>query len=156
MGGFSVPVGDSATLTYISTLGNLGIYGDGHSHSVVLDVAVTDNINYVGQSNFFDANGTSVDEDGRIESWAVGVNQYLFYTINDCVKLGGNFEWFRNDIAGNGTQDIYLLRGGVNIRPHANLVFRPEVRHQWSPATDEVVGFPVNQTSFNIDMVLTF
>jgi len=155
LGGISVPVGESATLTYISTLGNLGFIGDGYSHSLVLDVAVTDKINYVGQSDFLDTNG-AVNEGGGIERWAVGINQYLFYTVNERIKLGGNFEWFRNDIAGNGTNDIYMLRGGVNVRPHANLVLRPEVRYQWTPASDEAVGFPMNEVSFNIDMVLTF
>ena len=37
----------------------------------------------------------------------VGVNQYLIYTVNDCMGVGGRLEWWKTDplIAGDGTPD---------------------------------------------------
>ena len=34
--------------------------------------------------------------DGSNAYW-YGVDQYLYYTINDCWKAGGRFEWFRDE-----------------------------------------------------------
>jgi len=48
---------------------------------------------------------------------------------------------------------------GVNYRPHANFVLRPEIRHEWSPGgltSAGVAGTPVDTTIFAIDGVLTF
>ena len=62
------------------------------------------------------------------------INQYLFYTINDCWAAGGRFEWYQNEgiYTDIGQQsDIYALTLGVNYSPNANLTFRPEVRWDW-------------------------
>ena len=56
------------------------------------------------------------------------INQYLFYTINDCVKLGGRIEWWKADPFGLVQSSVYQATGGVNIFPHANLRVRPEIR----------------------------
>ena len=74
-----------------------------------------------------------------------GINQYLFYTINDCWKAGARFEWFRDDdgvrvggirpgqtiptsgFAGN----FFNLTAGLNWSPHANFTLRPEIRYDW-------------------------
>jgi putative OmpL-like beta-barrel porin-2 len=74
-----------------------------------------------------------------------GINQYLFYTINDCWKAGARVEWFRDDdgvrvggirpgqtiptsgFAGN----FYNLTAGLNWTPHANITVRPEIRYDW-------------------------
>jgi hypothetical protein len=79
-----------------------------------------------------------------------GVNQYLFYTINDCWKAGMRFEWFRDDdgvrvgglrpgqtipatgFAGN----FFNLTAGLNWSPHANWIVRPEVRYDWYDGLD--------------------
>jgi hypothetical protein len=78
-----------------------------------------------------------------------GVNQYLFYTINDCWRAGLRAEWFRDDdgvrvggirpgnplpvaavdpsFAGN----FYEITAGLNWTPHANITVRPEIRYDW-------------------------
>jgi hypothetical protein len=50
------------------------------------------------------------------------------------------------------------LTGGVNYKPHANLVIRPEVRYNWSPTNlvSAQNGAAFNNTVFAIDAVLTF
>ena len=72
-----------------------------------------------------------------------GINQYLFYTVNDCWKAGLRFEWFRDDdgvrvptstrgVAG----DYYEVSLGANWTPNCNLVVRPELRYDWYDGAD--------------------
>ena len=60
----------------------------------------------------------------------IGLNQYLIYTLHDIIGIGGRCEWWKAD----GTS-FNEVTGGVNIKALSNLVFRPEVRHDWSPGT---------------------
>ncbi len=73
-----------------------------------------------------------------------GIDQYLYYTLNDCWKVGARFEWFRDE---DGTRvglnrannpntppfagDFYSLSLGVNWMPTNNITLRPEVRADW-------------------------
>ena len=51
LGGFAYSLGDDITLTYISTAGNFGWRGkDAYSHSFLVDVNLTEKLNYVFQS----------------------------------------------------------------------------------------------------------
>ncbi|MCA9161526.1 MAG: porin [Planctomycetales bacterium] len=77
---------------------------------------------------------------GERADW-YGVNQYLYYTIDDCWKLGGRFEWFRDE---EGTRaglnrpsnpnkaplrgSFYSLTLGLNWTPLPNFALRPEFR----------------------------
>jgi hypothetical protein len=85
----------------------------------------------------------------------IGINQYLFYKSSDCLGYGARFEWWKNDGV-----DIYGLTYGVNYRPHANLVFRPEIRHNWAANEAEANAFygtgEFDQTVFGMDMIFTY
>ena len=154
LGGFSTPLGEDTTLTYISTAGNFGARGDdAYSHSIVMDVAMTDKLNWVVQSDLLRVNGTGEDN--------VGLNQYFLYSVNDCLGLGARLEWWKGDVLTGyaphggvvpafGSYSNYAATFGANIRPHANVVVRPEVRIDWSPAAD------YDESYFGIDAVLTF
>ncbi len=66
----------------------------------------------------------------------VGLNQYLFYTINDCWKAGVRFEWFRDQngvrvLNGVPNADYYELTAGLNWTPRSRIVVRPEIRYDW-------------------------
>jgi hypothetical protein len=73
-----------------------------------------------------------------------GINQYLFYTINDCWKAGLRAEWFRDDdgarvtglrnpnnsiFGDNFVGNFYEISVGMNWTPSANLTVRPEIRY---------------------------
>jgi len=139
LGGFGYAVSDDISLTYISTYGDFGWLGggadDSYSHSVVVDFTLTDRWNYVFQSDVVDA--------GVFDT--VGINQYSFYSLNDCLALGSRWEWWKRDGV-----SFNSYTSGLNYRPHANVVLRPEVKQEWVP------GLNINQTIFGMDMILTY
>jgi hypothetical protein len=147
LGGVSTSVAENVTATYILTLGDMGARGQGYSHSVVIDWEINDRWEYVCQSDlvWLDAEVGVNDGFGNDQ---VGVNQYLFYTVNDCVKAGVRGEWWKTDGFSR-----YAVTAGVNVRPHANLVVRPEVRYDWGA---DPLGVFTNEGIFAIDAVLTF
>jgi hypothetical protein len=140
LGGVSTSVSDDATLTYISTAGDFGNIGEGYSHSIVLDVAVSDDLNYVLQSDYLSTTPTVASDNDDGESY--GINQYLFYTIDDTYSAGVRVEWWNN----NG-DDEFATTLGLNIKPMDNVVVRPEVR--WDDAT-------ADSTIFGIDAIMSF
>ncbi|WP_417851727.1 outer membrane beta-barrel protein [Thalassoglobus sp.] len=156
LGGYSFGLGDKATFTHIITVGDFGAIGDGYSQSVVLDVSLTDKLNYVFQSDFLTAEsavvnmaGNQIGLAGGNESY--GINQYLLYSVNECVGVGGRFEWWKN----NGNS-IYAITGGVNYKPMPNLTLRPEIRYQWDPGTTNAGIASEGDAIFGMDAILTF
>jgi Putative beta-barrel porin-2, OmpL-like. bbp2 len=118
-----------------------------------LDVNITEKWNYVLQSDLvsFDTGAGQNDE--------YGINQYLFYTVNDEIKLGSRVEWWSSDAGFNhggqspvagGQHSYYEATFGVNYKPIANLIVRPEYRHDWFPHGQ------YEQDIFGIDAILTF
>lgn len=156
LGGFSWDVNDMLAVTYIATAGNLGAIGDGYSHSIVADAALTDRLNYVFQSDF-----VTVNEDlhGAGEDYeTIGVNNYLTYAMSDMIGLGMRAEWWQAY-----GEPYFGVTGGVNIMPCDNITLRPEVRWQFNdganaPGTAEnPVGLPVDEGAiFGMDAIFTF
>lgn len=152
LGGVGLSLLDDVDFTYISTAGNLGWRGDGYSHSLVFDTTLTENMNYVLQSDYVN---TTLPDGFHNED--VGVNQYLFYSLSDCWAVGGRMEWWKsNNVTGEATS-FYELTGGINYKPHANVVVRPEIRYDWSPTDlQDADGNPYNETVFGVDAIFTF
>ncbi len=149
LGGFSYELGDAVTFTYMSTYGDFGSYGelssgdDSYSHSVVLDVAITERLNYVFQSDYLNIQDYVGFPGFNLDT--IGINQYLIYTLNDCWAVGARAEWWKAEGV-----SINEATFGVNYRPHANVVLRPEVKYEWVPAGT------FDQTIFGVDMVVTY
>jgi len=146
IGGFKASVTDDLTITYVNTMGDLGWRGQGYTHSLLFDFTLTDKLNYIVQNDVVstDAAGAGGPFQSNLND-TVGINQYLIYKYSDCVGIGGRLEWWKFD----GTS-LYVATGGVNYKPHANLIFRPEIRQQWSPA------FDYDETILGTDVILTF
>ena len=82
------------------------------------------------------ADGTA---SGSTAYW-YGIDQYLYYRINNCWRSGLRFEWFRDE---EGTRvglnrpsnpnkppfvgNFYSLTAGINWTPNANFTLRPEI-----------------------------
>ena len=73
--------------------------------SIVYTNVINDRLTYIFQSDYgyqedageLNVVGTATPQGiGQDAEW-YGINQYLFYTINDCWKAGLRGEWFRDD-----------------------------------------------------------
>lgn len=159
LGGFSAQLTENIKFTYTTTIGNFG-FGpggsddDGYSQSIVVDFALTERLNYVFQSDYIKNDLFVGGGAGEILSF----NNYLLYTVNDCWGFGGRLEWWESD--GNDvdatSHDILALTLGANYRPHANVVFRPEVRWDWFGPDIETNQGLADSTTFGVDMIVTF
>jgi len=145
LGGFSTSLSDDVTFTYISTAGDFGVRNNGYAHSLVFDVAVTDNLNYILQSDLVQTNSPATGPFAA-PGEDVGINQYLIYTVSDTVGVGSRVEWWKRD--GNSQ---YAATFGVNVKLMDNLIIRPEVRHDWA-----LTGGNQTETTLGIDAILTF
>lgn len=158
LGGFSAAMSDNLTLTYATTIGRFGEarFGGvekGYMHSIVADIALSDDLQYIFQSDYLDTEnnvGVPVRD-------TFGINQYLIKTINDCWAVGGRFEWWNAEFDGLGDNDVYALTLGVNHKPHANVIVRPEVRWDWDDS-GVTAGLEDGdeQFTFGMDTILLF
>ncbi len=156
LGGFSIPLGDKATYTYITTFGNMGVRGNGYAHSNVVDVALTDKLNWVLQSDM-----VQLKIFGGVNN-EVGINNFLLYSVNEKLGLGARVEWWKSDagfnhggqsLPGSGSHSYYAATFGANIKPHPNVTIRPEWRYDWFPAS---LNGGYEQGIFAVDMILTY
>jgi hypothetical protein len=131
----------------------------GYQHSIVADYAITDSLQYIIQNDVLASNYVN----GANFRDTVGINQYLIKTINDCWAAGVRFEWYNITEEDQDNGDIFDLTLGVNYRPHANVVIRPEVRWDWNqdgvqiPTGNNLLSDgDTRQTTFGIDSIFTF
>jgi hypothetical protein len=157
LGGVSYKATDNMTFTYVSSAGNFGFRsGDegGYSHSAVFDAKMSKCVEYVLQSDYVNSDGFNGVAGQKDEDF--GINQYLFYTLNDCWKAGVRMEWWKsNSVVPGDSISFYELTGGINYRPQANITIRPEIRYDWTPAETRV-GNGYNREIFGIDAIVTF
>lgn len=154
LGGFSRNMGDDASFTYITTFGDLGARGDdAYSHSMVLDLQLTECLQTVFQSDVLRVNSTGEDN--------FALSNYLFYTMSDRLTVGRRIEWWKGDnvtgyaphggdLPPSGSHSQYEATYGFNYKATANLTVRPEYRYDWSP------GLDYKESIFGIDFVMTF
>jgi hypothetical protein len=147
---------DSVKAIYILTAGNLGWIGQGYTHSIVLDYNINEDWEYVFQSDLVEVDSpvgavSPITGVANTHYDTIGINQYLFYNINEKLRAGARVEWWKAD--GNS---LYEMAYGLNVKPMANVILRPEVRYNWSPAT--AIGGTAfdDQTIFGIDAIVTF
>lgn len=149
---------DGASFAYSGTSGNepnaSGV-NNGFSYRYVQTLvysrplaSISDRLNYVIQSDFGYQNDATVT--GEDAYW-YGVNQYLFYTVSDCMSYGIRAEWFRDqegfrvggfqeprglpNIRSGYEGSFYEITLGANYRYSANTVIRPYVRFDWFSGT---------------------
>jgi hypothetical protein len=109
---------------------------------------------------------------GERADW-YGVDQYVYYALNDCWKAGLRFEWFRDE---EGTRvglnrpsnpndppfegNFYSLSAGVNWTPTYNFILRPELRADWYNGAAVVQpyddGADDTQFMLGLDAILLF
>lgn len=168
LGGFIWQANEKLNVTNMLIAGDLGWRGNGAINSLILTYNWTDKLQSVHQFDVLGSDlrfggvptsfGPSVGFPGGtgIPGDSIGQINYLFYTVTDRVKAGVRQEWYKADGV-----SYYEITYGVNVKPMANLVIRPEVRHMWSPNANNVPAAPgrgdlFNQTVFGVDAVLSY
>ena len=170
LGGISYQLDEDTSVIFATHFGDLGWRGNGAINSLVVARNWTDKFSTAHQ---FDVLGSDlrVDADGVPEAGDIpsdfttsgiprdstGFINYAFYQLTERVKAGGRYEWYKADGTSYNT-----LTGGVNIKPTANLIVRPEVRYMWAPGNDLIysgsgyTGELFNETVLGIDAIMTF
>jgi len=106
--------------------------------SLVFSRQITRRFKYVLQHDY--AMHQSAPVGGRDAEW-YGINQYLFCDLDEYWSCGMRMEWFRDEdrtrivpvpgpTASGG--NYWALTFGANWKPRNNLLFRPELRWDWS------------------------
>lgn len=158
LGGVSAQLFDDLSITYTTVMGDFGFGpggsdSDAYAHSIVVDWSITDRVNYVFQTDYFDNRLRLNNLIGQgNDDKSLGINQYLLYRVNDCWAFGGRFEWFSY-----GGFEVTEITLGANISPHSNLMIRPEIRVDAfeSGAAAGPLG-PRDSTVLGIDAIIMF
>jgi hypothetical protein len=150
---------DNVNVSFMCTAGNFGFRSAGESgyeQAVVVTSTLSEQWDYVLETDYVHSNGF-LDDPG-FHATDVSIVNYLFYTLSDCWKAGGRMEWWKSNTVTGESTSFYELTGGVNYKPHANVVIRPEIRYNWSPTElfSTTTGAEFNNTVFAIDGVFTF
>lgn len=141
LGGFTKRLANGGLLTYGTSFGEFGQRGVGYFHSIVYAVQATEKVQLAMQSDWLDADLS--------EDW--GVTGYGIYRFNPCLAAGTRLEYWETDPGVSKQQSALAWTSGLNYRPHANVVIRPEVRMDWNGAA--VADGDLN---LGIDFVLTY
>lgn len=143
-GGFAYDVSCNTKFSYFLNAGSFGLREEGQQHGFIVDHKISDDLNYVFQSDILDTNGG--------DDHSVGINQYLLYSVSDCLSYGTRAEWWKFD-----GRSQYAWTVGLNYKPHANIILRPELRHDWNPSgTRFNADNKDNFTTVAMDAILTF
>ncbi len=148
LGGVSYHPYDNLTVSYTTSAGRFENNNDIYMHSIVMELGLTDRLEWVIQSDL------NTQEGARHNIVAGGVNQYLYYTFNDSWQLGLRFEWLYDRdgafvLPGQAAGSYYNLTAGINWKPCENLTFRPEIRYDWFSGTFTPGGLPFDNGQDN-------
>ncbi len=154
MGGFTWISDDKATklrlMIDIGPQDNAGVE-DQFISSLIWEQTFTKRLRYALQNVYGYTNDSVLNGGDDAEFYSL-VN-YVYYEINPCWSAGMRLEWFRDDdgtrVAGVGSigrygwdippgfaGDFSALSVGLNWRPHANILVRPEARWDWYNGSD--------------------
>ena len=160
---------ESQTLTFTTSTGNeLGSFGVpmAGNRSILSTVYVnklSDKLTYVFQNdNGWQFNAGNIyrpaSQVGDTAQW-YGINQYMFWNFSETLVGGMRLEWFRDNngyrvinplrnylfgqqpVYGGYAGNFWQLTYGLNYKPTANWMIRPEIRYDWyspdSPGTGQ-------------------
>jgi hypothetical protein len=166
LGGATATLSEKATLAWVLTAGDWGNgaianVGDIYMNSIVYTYKLNDKWTYAFQHDL----GSNTNNPNGDAQW-YGIGQYLLRKINDCWSAGGRIEWFRDEdgvrvVAGNAGS-YYEATLGLNYKPHANFLLRPELRWDWYEGRVANDNHPFNdgrsdsQLAAGFDAIFTF
>lgn len=153
-GGFSLAASDTVDIHYVAYVGDFGhdfgpIAGsddNGFAQFLTVQKQISCKTRYILQFDHVDNDRYRLLSAGGLGK-GFGINNSLIHDINACWGVGARFDWYR-DLFGQELKDVTL---GLNYRPNANVMIRPEVR--WD---DFNAGLLQDQTVFGIDAIFQF
>ena len=164
LGGIKWAPSEYFSVAYSTSFGDPGDNPTGSSdtylQSVVVDTMITDNLEWVIQSDY--QNRQSAVAGGT----SYGLANWLFYHWDDSTSFGLRYEWFRDSrglaaVAG-ASEHFHAITLGVNRQITDRFTVRPEVRFDWADR-DEIFpgaafdsGTRNSQMTFGIQGVWTF
>ena len=89
-----------------------------YAHSIAVARQLTDRIHTVFESVLRTVSGEGTDS-------AITLNNYVFYDLNDCMKVGLRSEWVD---MGRNSEEFNAVTVGINYQATSNLMLRPEIR----------------------------
>ena len=87
-------------------------------HNITVHLQFTDRLHSEFETNLSADNSDQDDSE-------ITLNQYLFWDLNDCMRVGVRAEWM--DL-GRDAEEFNAVTVGLNYRATANLMPRPELR----------------------------
>ncbi len=148
--GFTYTFSEKTSLIYTSGFGDFGWRGDGVINCAILSHKWTEKFMTVHQFDILQTDlGSNLAAPGSlIAGDSHALINYAFYQLTDKAKAGVRYEWYKAD--GVSYNEFTY---GVNYQVNANIVVRPEMRHNWSPANDVS---PWNENIFGVDAIFKF
>lgn len=149
-------------------LGGAQTSGTEMRYSAIVGLTPVEGVEYV----FHHWYGLAADytPTGQTGLW-YGIDQYLYYTLDKQWRVGGRFEWFRDE---DGTRvglnrpanpnkrpfpgNFYSATAGVNWTPNDNVRLRPEIRWDWydGNANPRPFNGKDNQFMLACDLIIQF
>ncbi len=146
LGGMGLSLSDDLSVTYALTAGTRARGDQGYGHSIVFDWAMSDRMNYIFQTDYNTYTNLKT----------LGINQYWFYTLNDCWTAGTRFEWWQVKAGAGNDANLYALTTGLNYRHSGNLIIRPELRWDWDQDGVLINPGDNNTLGFGVDAIFTY
>ena len=113
LGGATVALANGMDINYMLLSSD-----DQYAHSIAIARQLTDRIHTVFESVLRTVSGEGTDS-------AITLNNYVFYDLNDCMKVGLRSEWVD---MGRSYEEFNAVTVGLNYQATANLMLRPEIR----------------------------
>lgn len=162
LGGITLSPGETTSLAFAITSGQVSVDSLATTmYSFVFSQGLGP-LTYVFQHDHGWQNGASAVVDGGQAQW-YGINQYLFWEMNDLLAWGARVEWFADPdgarVAANGiATDYYECTFGANVKPADFAIIRPEVRWDWQGGGDPAYALGTRTSQFTgaCDFIITY
>ena len=166
LGGFKRQLTESVNVVYTTCMGRFNDdiaspnFGErGTINSGIITTKLTDKLTNLIQADYLYTTNAAQ----QVQRNTFGLNNYFIYALNDKWSLGSRTEWYNFTTQHVHNGDLYNQTFGVNYKPNANLIFRPEVRWVWDPerlGVNEIspnTGLPMaSEACFGTDMIFLF
>ncbi|MCA9263306.1 MAG: porin [Planctomycetales bacterium] len=158
LGGVGLQLTERMNLIWAATFGDPGddpaTATDVYMQSLVLDMTLSDQLNYVFQTDF---QTRRPDPAVGPAFKQYGINQYLIRQLNDQWAAGMRYEWFYAgenvgaplglpaNLAASPGLHYHGLTCGLNYRPSDRVLIKPEIRYDWVDYDGPVPGGPFDR-----------